>query len=138
MTANTPNVTPQNTENEEEVPQKAPMALIIVVVVLGIALVGMLGLIIMKIVSGDHKKKPEAGIVEQVSPAVTAESVVPTVASNFEFGDFKITQPANSKLVSYSAGGVEMYFHFELETGDNVIISLNRVTGNESRITIAK
>jgi len=122
MTAAKENVT----QNGDE-PIKAPLGLKILVVVLGIAIVVMLVLIIWKVMVGDGKEsRPETVAVSEVQ-----------LGSSPFLVDMAIERPAGSELVSTKASATEIILHFSSSEADMIVI-IDRRSGKESRLTIAK
>ena len=120
------------TQNGDDVPQ-TPMGLKVLVVVLGLAIIFMLGLIIWKVMMGGAGK----------------DVPVPVVASNLNpYGrpvgsgrpdspvdvDLTIARPAGSELISTQVGSTEIVLHFRSVSADTIII-VDRFTGNENRLT---
>lgn len=127
------NVTDQNVtqQNEEEIP-KAPGWLKVLVAVLGIAIVGMLLLIVFKVANGDHQKPDEPiGALPASSPATTAFP-----PGELPQGDFELPRPEGATLVSVTPSGIEVYLHFRMPDGGETITILNRQTGAVSTINI--
>jgi len=112
------------TQNGEEAPQ-TPVVLKVLVVVLGVAIIFMLGLIIWKVMAGDHK--PTTG-----EPAVEAIVKASEPAESF---DLNITRPAASELISTHVGPNEITLHFRSESADTLII-VNKTTGKQSRLVV--
>lgn len=111
------------TQNGEETPQ-TPMGLKVLVVVLGIAIIFMLGLIIWTVMTG--------GADEDVPPPPTA-TIGETVNSAESF-DLAVARPAASELISVQGSPAEIILHFRSLEADTVII-IDRDTGKESRLT---
>jgi hypothetical protein len=124
----------ENVTENGEAPVKAPMFLKVLVVVLGLAIIGMLGLIIFKVMAGDHKKKTPVQVSETQQPA-GLKTIAPK--SFVLIGDIVVTRPAGSKLISATTNGREATLHFSSADVD-VVMTVDRVTGEKSTITIPK
>lgn len=124
MAAQDENVTPETPFPVES----APGWLKALVVGLGIAIIGMLALILFKIVAGDATEE-----AEPLSPAAAApgQHVAP-----LEAGDYEIERPIGATLVSVRPSGEEVYLRFRLVSGGDEIVILNRRTGDISRIAV--
>jgi len=122
------------TQNGNDAP-KAPLGLKILVVALGIAIIVMLGLIIWKVMAGDHKKSVPATVPGvRMAPKEHAQVPENVEASYF---DLTVTRPAKSELVRSTVAELEVVLHFRSATADTIIV-INRATGKESRITVPK
>lgn len=116
----------------DEAIESAPMWLKVIVVVLGLAIIAMLGLILYRVLAGpspDDSLPPAA--VGQSSPRALA--IVPQ--------DFELLGPAGSKLVALVPSGDELFLHFQVDGADGNasehVIILNRRTGSVSTVRIA-
>ncbi len=116
---------------DDEVMESAPFWLKAIVVGLGLAILGMLGLILYKIIMGPGDKQP--GDTPQDMPTINQSvGLVPAPPS----GDFDIDVPAGAALVTMVPSGPEVFLHFRLTDGSDQIIVLNRVTGETSTVGI--
>lgn len=123
MTAEMQNVT-SNMDDEETT--KAPIGLVILVVALGVAIIGMLGLMAFKIMSGDaSKQKKQTAAVEM--------STVPAAS----FDELKVSKPADSTLSKIETNDNSVILHYRGEDKVTLIV-IDRVTGKESRIIVAE
>ncbi len=118
-------VTPIN----EEALAAAPMWLKTLVVVLGIAIIGMIALILHRIINGPAEEKLSASVAVPI-----AEDTAVVLAPQ----DFDIAAPADGKLVAIVPSGAEVFMHFQLESGSQEVLILNRQTGAVSRIHVKK
>jgi len=141
MTAANENVTENGDEN-----YKAPMGLKLLVVGLGVAIVLMLGLIIVKVIAGDHKKPEPLGkeALERRASFGDVEVEVP-VGSSFsgilyqgELQDLTIARPEGAELISYAPNGLEIVLRFKMADGSDLLLAVNRATGKQTRLTIPK
>ncbi len=130
------------TENADMTP-KAPMALKVLVVALGIAIVALLGLIIWKVMAGDHKKKAPPQVTAERGSLVggievqgLAPQTLQGVLYQTDFSDLILRRPEGGQLVSYTPNGLEIILHFKMADGTDQLLIINRATGKESRITI--
>lgn len=114
------------TQNGEETPQ-TPVGLKVLVVVLGVAIIFMLGLIIWTVMTG--------GAAEDTPPPPVA--TIGETANSAESFDIAVTRPAESELISVQGSPVGIILHFRSLEADTVII-IDRVTGKESRLTSPK
>jgi len=138
MTAEYKNVTSDVTPNsaaEDQEDIRAPMWLKMVVLFLGLGIIGMLGLIGYKIMSGGDDKASKSAVVG--TETSTAVPLVQGVASPVKFGAYTVRRPAGSELVRVSSSPAEITFHFDGPEGD-IIILLDRKTGRESRVSVPK
>jgi len=132
MTAAKQNVTENGTEQH-----KAPFGLKLLVVGLGIAIVIMLGLIIFKVIAGDHKKTKKTELpLQQVSEAQPQISRVIESVTGINF-NLTMKRPAGSDLISASTTATEIILHFKSAQADTIVV-VNRKTGKESRLTVSK
>lgn len=127
MNGTTENVTHEN----DDVVTPTPIWLKILVFGLGAAIIGMLGLILYKIISGVGEMSDDR------LPPIEVAAVQP-VASPFVFAasDIDIVRPAGMKLVSAVPAGSELFLHFRGENGADQIVILNRSSGAVSRLNI--
>jgi hypothetical protein len=145
MSVNQGNVTPNNGPNGQnpavEAEDKPPVWLIITVVVLGLAIIGMLVVIVMKVLIGD--KKPEETVGTN-APAVSVEdgnnhrvsgSITQTQAGKY-LDNIKLERPKGSDLVSTHVSGRYISMTFRLEAGGDVILILDRTDGSVDTISI--
>jgi len=126
MTAAKQNVT---RNSAEEVPEttKVPMGLKILVVVLGLAILGMLGLIIYKVLAGGQK-----------TPTTAAPNVLAAPTSNAaSFSDMDVKRPVGSLLVEVTTNSHEIMLHFSGADGDTLIF-IDRTKGTKHSISIPK
>ena len=114
------------TQNGEEAPQ-TPLGLKVLVVVLGLAIIFMLGLIIWKVMVGGAEKNVPAPVT--VAPTYDT----PAAVESFELA---VVRPADSDLISTQVSTTEIVLHFRSAAGDTVVI-VDRRTGKESRLSIA-
>jgi hypothetical protein len=133
MTAANENVTENAVSDGEEAP-RAPLGLKILVVALGLAILVVLGLIIFKVMAGDHKKA-KASREAQVAASTLSPSLA-EVESGAIF-DLSIVRPAGSSLVSTSVTSAEIVLTFKAPDADTIVV-INRATGKESRLTVPK
>lgn len=119
MTAQGVKVTQEDAEEAETV--KAPLGLRILVTVLGVAIVGMLLLIIVKVVKGDHRKD------ETVPVAVETTHVAP-------FKNMSVTRPEGTELISAQPGSAGVLLHFR--GNDKDILVLVRADGSQQQIIV--
>ncbi len=123
MTVEMQNVTP-NMDDEETA--KAPIGLVILVVALGIAILGMLGLMAFKIMSGDASKPKKQAVAAEM-PAVIATG----------FDELMVTKPAGSSLSKIETNDNSVILHYRGED-KTTLIMIDRVTGKESRIIVVE
>lgn len=109
----------------EETMESAPFILKAIVVGLGIAIIGMLGLILYKIVAGPS---------EEAAPTPIVEAVLPPAGISAK--DFDIAVPAGATLVSVQPHGAEVFLHVRLSDGSDKVIVVNRANGEISRLTL--
>jgi len=141
MTAANKNVT----ENGDEI-YKAPMGLKLLVVGLGIGIILMLGLIIVKVIAGDHKKPEPAGkealekgaVLGNVDEEVPARSSFSGILYQGELQDLTIVRPEGAELISYAPNGLEIVLRFKMTDGSDLLLAVNRATGKQTRLTIPK
>jgi len=126
MTAAKQNVTHGGTEQDQQV-QKVPVGLKVLVVVLGLAILGMLGLIIFTVLAGGKK----------TSTAKTIPTIEKTTENRADFPDINIVRPADSALIKVTTGSGEIILHFSSPEGDTLIF-VDRAEGTENRISIPK
>lgn len=112
----------------DEAVASAPMWLKVLVVVLGIAIVGMLALIFYRIMAGPGDEKTARQIA---APAIPAS--LPPI----EARDFDVIAPDGASLVSVVPAGAEVFLHFRTSDGRDEVIILDRRTGNRSRLVIS-
>lgn len=119
------------TAAEENVTEnvKPPFLLKVLVVALGLAIVGMLGLIIMKVMAGDHKKVPSKPVASVVDEQETPGAMMPE--------NLSLARPEGSELVSYQYTDKGLVLHFTNSEAD-VIIMVDAASGKESSISIPK
>jgi hypothetical protein len=127
MAINQPNVTSEETEAVD----KPPRWLVATVIILGLAIIGMLVLMVVKIMAGDGGD--EGG---EVAGALQAPSIQGAVPSATYLKEASISRPEGSRLDSVEVYGHEMVMHFRLADGGDLVIVLNRVTGETSRIIV--
>lgn len=113
---------------DDEAMESAPFWLKAIVVGLGLAILGMLGLILYKIIVGPGEK--QSGDTSQDLPAVSQSVGTPPS------GDFDIDVPAGATLVTMVPAGAEVFLHFRLSDGSDQIIVLNRLTGETSKLWV--
>ena len=110
---------------DEETMESAPFFLKAIVVGLGIAIIGMLGLILYKIVAGPS---------EEAAPTPVVEAVLPP--AGIDAKDFDIAVPADATLVSMQPQGAEVFLHVRLSDGSDQVIVVNRASGEIARLTL--
>jgi len=125
MTAKEPNVT-SNVGDEEIV--TAPLALKILVVVLGIAIIGMLALMAYKIMNGDASK-PKKIVSTQASILGHQKNTV------LGFDEITVVKPADSILVEVKSDATSIILQYK---NDKVVtlILVDKTTGQESRVIL--
>lgn len=124
MNGTTENVT----HDSDEMVATTPAWLKILVVGLGIAIIGMLGLILYKIITGLGDMAEET-----MAPAATmalhpASTIIP--------GDYAVVRPSGMELIAVVPSGAEVFLHFRGKGGADQIIIFNRVTGDTSTMKI--
>lgn len=121
MAAADPKVTP----GEDVEYDRPPMWLKVLVIVLGIAIVGMLVAIVTKIMTG---------LGDEPQPVETAEAVV---AAPMVAGEISIKRPDGATLVSTSLSGNRLVLTFRGDDGDHILL-LDQTTGTERWVHIPK
>ncbi|MFC3053088.1 hypothetical protein [Kordiimonas pumila] len=128
MTVTNQNVTPDGAGSDENISDvKAPLVLKIIVAVLGIAIIGMLGLILMKIISGDHKKTTAK---QMVGHAVSKQQ-------NMLIEDREIKVPAGTVFEAVTSDNAHLILHFK-GADKTVLVLLDKQTGDLTNITVTK
>ncbi len=128
-------VTPQNESaavsgaEGEDIPKHTGMK--VLVIALGVAILAMVGLMVYKISERAAQSLMEEGKTETVTEAPVVPALMPTEA----YGDYQVERPAGATLLSVTAQGAELVFHFRSNTGDTVI-TLNRLTGAQAKVEI--
>jgi len=138
MTGADQNVTPEmpGTGDEAET-YRTPRWLIGLVAVLGLAFLALLSVIVIKLMNGEGSMsahKPAVVTAMADKDAVLKGKKLPVIDAT---GDFKVERPKGAKLVSSELHGREIMLHFRTPDGTDTLIVLNRMTGQESRVTIA-
>lgn len=130
MTPANENVTENGDQN-----YKAPMGLKILVVALGVAIVLMLGLIIVKVIAGDHKKPKQLAEAEEKgvisAPVVRKDQLI-------ALKDLSVARPEGGKLVSVAPNGLDLVLRFTMPDGSDELVIVNRATGSQTRVSIPK
>lgn len=122
------NVTPDR-EGELEV-ETAPTWLKVLVVVLGLAIVGMLALIIFKVAAGDNNK-------DQVQLPPASNGVIGEEPALVQVPErLQLELPIGSEIVSMIPYGRELFFRVRHVSGEQEVFILNRLTGAVSRIEV--
>lgn len=122
------NVTPDQGDEMES--ETAPMWLKVLVVVLGLAIIGMLALIIYKVAAGDTEKTKV-----QLPPAgISTLDQEPTLVQLPE--RLQLDLPDGSEVISVTPSGRELFFWVRHASGTQEIFILNRLTGAVSRIEV--
>lgn len=140
MTVADQNVTPEMQLGAQAVSDEAeahtPRWLIGLVVVLGVAFLAMLAVIVIKLLNGEGPMaaKDPAPVVATSGPAGQAALSAQAVEA---MGDFNVARPEGATLVSTELHGREIMLHFRTPDGTDTLIVLNRMTGQQSRVTIA-
>jgi hypothetical protein len=124
------NAVEQNVTHEtgEEHP-KSPFWLKMLVTVLGLAIIGMLGLIIFKIVAGDHQKETLTDLPSATIGSVQHQPLPP-------HGDHQVTIPQGGQLIEVQPNGVELMLRIKLVDGSEKILFLNRTSGVVTTVEI--
>lgn len=99
------------------------------VIGLGIAIVGMLALIVYTI-----SQRAAAGLLGE-GAETQAEMQVESGAQAIPSGQHTLNRPDGAELVSVNAAGAELVFHFRSDAGDMVIV-LDRRTGKQTTVTV--
>lgn len=109
--------------------ESAPTWLKVLVVVLGLAIIGMLALIIYKVMAGDaDEPKIQLPPVSE-APFPTGDLVqIPDTLT--------LELPAGSEVISVAPHGREIYFRVRAVSGSEQVFILDRLTGAVSRIEI--
>lgn len=123
MAAADPKVTP----GEDVEYDRPPMWLKVLVIVLGIAIVGMLVAIVTKIMTG---------LGEEPQPVETAEVTVATSVPMVA-GEISVKRPDGATLVSTSLSGNRLVLTFQSDDGDHILL-LDQTTGTERWVHIPK
>ena len=116
---------PKSDVIDEETMESAPFFLKAIVVGLGIAIIGMLGLILYKIVVGPS---------EGAAPTPIVEAALPPEGMGAK--DFDVAVPAGATLVSVQPQGAEVFLHVRLSDGSDQVIIVNRASGEIARLTL--
>lgn len=125
MNGTTENVT----HDSDEMVTLTPVWLKVLVVGLGVAIIGMLGLILYKIITG------VGDMTEDTVAPVEVAAAQPTPV--FTPGDYDIVRPGSMELVTVVPAGAEVFLHFRDKGGADQIIIFNRLTGETSTLKIA-
>ncbi|UTW56467.1 hypothetical protein [Kordiimonas sp. SCSIO 12610] len=145
MSVNQGNVTPNNDPNGQNpadgAEDKPPVWLIITVVVLGLAIIGMLVVIVMKVLIGD--KGDENITTDTVS---ISEKKVKEPSKEFlslienswpEYLEkIEVDRPVGGKLVASTVDYHSVILTFQLKDGSDVIMIVNRNDGSVDTISI--
>ncbi|NVJ70949.1 MAG: hypothetical protein HWE08_11375 [Alphaproteobacteria bacterium] len=100
----------------------------ILVIALGVAIAGMLALIVYTI-----SQRMAEGLIE--GEVVEAEQGTEVVGVVEDYLNFSIERPKGAELVAVTASGRDLVFHFRSDLGDTVI-TLDRRTGAQSRVDV--
>lgn len=135
MTAADQNVTRDLRGQEDDAEAGAPRWLVAIVVVLGVAFLAMLALIIVKLIAGDG---PSSTTAQEPAPvAVATNAEMDTASAAVAMRDFNIQRPEGAALVRAELAGRELLLHFRGADGSDILIVLNRMTGQENRVVVA-
>ena len=144
MSANQGNVTPDNQnlgKPEGNGYEKPPVWLIITVIVLGLAIIGMLVVIVMKVLIGDKDQRSSvpgqvpgnSGRIENIE--AQAEKAKGLININYKEA-LEVNRPAGSTLVSSQVSGRYISLTFRLENGGDTVLVLDRVDGSIDTVSI--
>ena len=146
MSVNQGNVTPNNDPNGQNpadgAEDKPPVWLIITVVVLGLAIIGMLVVIVMKVLIGD-KEGDENITTDTVS--ISEKKVEEPSKELLSFikdswpeylEKIEVDRPIGSKLVASTVDYHSVILTFQLKDGSDVIMIVNRNDGSVDTISI--
>ena len=152
MSANQGNVTPNNEnlggagENGQSSKDedKPPVWLIVTVIVLGLAIIGMLVVIVMKVLIGD---KDDVAVPEEIPVASEevdqqSQGLLGILKSNIDYSypeyleHIEVNRPKGSQLVSSNVEGFYVILRFKLEDGSDQIMIVNRSDGSVDTIII--
>ncbi|GHF23472.1 hypothetical protein GCM10017044_17500 [Kordiimonas sediminis] len=152
MAVQTENVTSKNADMDEFPQVKAPFGLKMLVIVLGVAIIGMLALIFYKIADELTKaatKDPDAQettVSANAAPADTGQAVsrsagsrsAPTVQSARPDagGDYTLPRPEGASLTSTTVRDWEVVLQFRGVDGSDTILILDRASGKVTRIHV--
>jgi len=123
------------THQDDELIVSTPIWLKALVAVLSIAIVGMLGLILYKIISGVGEP---ADVPEQLQQVQQPNQSLATLPAVVTAGEINIVRPGNMTLVTMVPAGAEVYLHFRGADGADQIVIYNRSSGEVSTLKIAK
>jgi len=124
MAAADPKVTP----GEEVEYDSPPIWLKVLVIVLGIAIVGMLVAIVTKIIAGIEEQPLKEAAEKQAHVSATAPLIT---------GDMMVKRPEGTELVATTLSGNHLLLTFRGEDGDHILI-LDPAAGTESWVRIPK
>ncbi len=152
MSANQGNVTPNNenlggaggNDQPPEGEDKPPVWLIVTVIVLGLAIIGMLVVIVMKVLIGD---KDEVAASEEIPVASEEVDQQPQelfglLKSSIDYSypeyleHIEVNRPKGSQLVSSNVEGFYVTLNFKLADGSDQIMIVNRSDGSVDTIII--
>ncbi|WP_308912030.1 hypothetical protein [Pseudokordiimonas caeni] len=119
---------PKVTSGEDVEYDRPPMWLKVLVIVLGIAIVGMLVAIVTKIMTG---------LGDEPLPPETAGPTVSTPVVPLATGEISVRRPAGTMLVSTALSGDRLVLTFRGEDGDHILV-LDQATGAERWVHIPK
>lgn len=122
------NAAPDNSPAGEEDAVPNYRGLKILVIALGVAIAGMLALIVYTI-----SQRMAGELIE--GEAVESEHATEAVAVVEGYGNFSIERPKEAELVAVTASGRDLVFHFRSDLGDTVI-TLDRRTGAQTRVDV--
>jgi len=132
MATNQPNVTSEETEAVD----KPPRWLVATVIILGLAIIGMLVLMVVKIMAGgsdDATDLPKGSLIDLQTQQA---DLVGVLQQGPYLKEASISRPEGARLDSVEVYGHEMVMHFRLADGGDLVIVLNRVTGETSRVIV--
>jgi hypothetical protein len=140
MAAQNGNVTEENAAEDV----KAPMFLKVLVVVLGLAIVGMLTLMVVKLMAGDHKKAAPKEQLEAVQQLDTVEREISValerggVSSASWMETVTVHRPEGAEVVSFQLQGALLVVHLKAAEGADIFMSIDRETGKVTSVSIPK
>jgi len=140
MAAQNGNVTEENAAEDV----KAPMFLKVLVVVLGLAIVGMLALMVVKLMAGDHKKAAPTQQQETVQQPDTVEKEISValehggVSSASWMETVTVHRAEGAEVVSFQLQGPLLVVHLKAAEGADIFMSIDRETGKVTSVSIPK
>ena len=123
-----------SSSTEDLPPLKAPLGLKLLVIGLGVAIIGMLALIIYKI--AEKTTNSLAGEKPSVQVMENPEGQQAAMAAGGIKGDYQLTYPAGSSIDSLTVQGTVLIAMVTVPDGQKRVILLNLTTGQQSTVQL--